>query len=83
MTARLSRPVDRDRGQAGDAELGGEPAGAGVMLWVQTSRWVPASSSRAISGAPQNAPMTGGAAYSSDLADDVQQLVEPLERRGA
>ena len=36
---------------------------ARVMLWFQTSRWVPASSSRAIKGAPQNAPMMGGAAY--------------------
>ena len=34
------------------------------MLWLQTSRWVPVSSSRAISGAPQNAPITGGTAYS-------------------
>jgi hypothetical protein len=31
-----------------------------VTLWFHTSRWVPSSSSRAISGAPQNAPMTTG-----------------------
>ena len=32
-----------------------------VMLWVQASRNVPASNSRAISGAPQKMPMTAGA----------------------
>ena len=32
-----------------------------VTLWFQTSRCVPASSSRATSGAPQNMPMTAGA----------------------
>jgi hypothetical protein len=31
-----------------------------VMLWFHTSRWVPASSSRAISGAPQKIPMSAG-----------------------
>ena len=33
-----------------------------VMLWFQVSRKVPASSSRAISGAPQKMPMIAGAA---------------------
>ena len=32
-----------------------------VMLWFQVSRKVPASSSRAISGAPQKMPMIAGA----------------------
>jgi hypothetical protein len=31
-----------------------------VTLWFHTSRWVPASSSRAISGAPQNSPISAG-----------------------
>ena len=31
-----------------------------VMLWFHTSRCVPASSSRAISGAPQKSPMSAG-----------------------
>src|ERR1035438_3684530 len=30
------------------------------MLWVQTRRWVPASSSRATRGAPQKSPMMPG-----------------------
>jgi hypothetical protein len=33
----------------------------GVTLWVQASRWVPASNSRAIRGAPQKTPMIAGA----------------------
>ena len=32
-----------------------------VMLWFQVSRKVPASSSRAISGAPQKTPVIAGA----------------------
>ena len=31
-----------------------------VTLWFHTSRWVPASSSRAISGAPQKIPTRAG-----------------------
>jgi hypothetical protein len=31
-----------------------------VTLWFHTSRWVPASSSRVISGAPQNSPISAG-----------------------
>ena len=38
-----------------------------VTLWVQTSRWVPASSSRATSGAPQNAPSSAGATASTTM----------------
>ena len=34
-----------------------------VTDWFHISRWVPVSSSRAISGAPQNAPMTRGVRY--------------------
>src|SRR5450755_3596437 len=36
-----------------------------VTLWLHASRNVPASISRAISGAPQNAPMRAGAPYST------------------
>ncbi len=32
-----------------------------VMLWFQARWWVPASNSRATSGAPQKMPMTAGA----------------------
>jgi hypothetical protein len=39
-----------------------------VMLWVQASRWVPVSSSRATSGAPQNTPTTAGSATTDAAA---------------
>ena len=38
-----------------------------VTLWVQTSRWVPPSSSRATSGAPQNAPSSAGATATATM----------------
>jgi hypothetical protein len=31
-----------------------------LTVWFQTSLWVPAASSEEISGAPQNAPISGG-----------------------
>ena len=34
-----------------------------AMLWFQARRRVPASSSRVISGAPQNAPIRAGTTY--------------------
>ena len=56
-----------------------------VMLWVQTSRCVPASSSRAIIGAPQNTPTTAGTAYTSAGAGQKTALqvvgAEPGRRR--
>ena len=42
-----------------------------VMLWFQASRNVPVSSSRAISGAPQNMPMTAGA---TRMTIDAQEI---------
>ena len=33
-----------------------------VMVWFHTNWWVPVSSSRPISGAPQNMPISAGAA---------------------
>ena len=38
-----------------------------VMLWFHTSRCVPASSSRAISGAPQNSPMRAGRTNTTEV----------------
>ena len=39
-----------------------------VTDWAQASRWVPASSSRATSGAPQNTPMITGATATTTIA---------------
>jgi hypothetical protein len=64
VTARLSSPViaiaDRPANPTLVASQRRRP-----MLWLQASRCVPVSSSRATSGAPQNAPITGGTAYSN------------------
>jgi hypothetical protein len=63
-------PPRHDRGQRCGGEHRGqraEPSFAAsqrvrLTLWVQASRWVPASTSRATSGAPQNTPSTAGRA---------------------
>src|SRR5450755_41661 len=49
-----------------------------VTLWLQVSRRVPASSSRATSGAPQNRPMPAGAPYTTAMPTKAStSLIEP------
>ena len=46
-----------------------------VTLWFQASRYVPASNSRAIRGAPQNMPMSAGVSVHDDDAAEEQRGV--------
>src|SRR6266542_2467478 len=60
VTSALSSPVTATVAVPATASLTASQR-VRLMLWVQTSRWVPASYSRATSGAPQNAPISAGA----------------------
>jgi hypothetical protein len=60
VTARLRAPTATDAATAVTPSLVASQR-VRVTDWVQTSRWVPASSSRATIGAPQKMPMTAGA----------------------
>ena len=60
VTARVSTPTATAAASAVTPSLMASHR-VRVTDWVQASRWVPASSSRATSGAPQNTPMITGA----------------------
>ena len=55
-----------------------------VTVWLHTSRWVPASSSRATSGAPQKTPMIPGrASTAAEPRKYMVPLLPPLASRSS
>src|SRR5262245_38234819 len=74
------RPAEQpnrcDRCAADEGELGGQPAR--VTDWFQARRYVPVSSSRAISGAPQKMPIRAGTRYIAYVARSYTVPLVPL-----
>ena len=74
MTARLSSPTATAAASAVTPSLVASQR-VRVTDWFQASRWVPVSSSRATSGAPQKMPMTAGATATHDDAGEEEVAV--------